>query len=60
MDFDDPKYVKIIIVCDNYYKRYVLGHKVWEVLLGINQVGKSVTPVIFDLYILQYFILVIY
>ena len=28
MDFDDPKYIRIIIVClDNYYKRYVLVAK---------------------------------
>ena len=28
MDFGDPKYIRIIIVClDNYYKRYVLVAK---------------------------------
>ena len=31
MDFGDPKYIRIIIVClDNYYKRYVLVTKLEE------------------------------
>ena len=36
MDFGDPKYIRIIIVClDNYYKRYVLVTKL-ENLVGIG------------------------
>ena len=36
MDFGDPKYIRIIIVClDNYYKEYVLVTKI-EDLVGIG------------------------